>query len=286
MYLPFPRFARAILQELIHDCTSGKDIRSNSTNPALSDPTRLRIIAALLDGEDECGRPGGMHWVEQVRRFSPAARSPADKRLVRSRKQGRQVYVTLDDDHVAELFKRWPGSCTAWLSVSHQIFTDRRKSIYSMKKRKTTKFPITILVAGGFLLSSRLPFRDANRPNPDNSLPPTAVNPQGEQATSEIPRVSLEDAKAALDANSAVFVDVRGDSLYTVSHIPAPIDPSDRPEKSPDELNPADWIMTYCTYRRKIERPCGAHPLDDASPTTPLLGGHFAWLEADYPTEP
>ncbi len=118
-----------------------------------------------------------------------------------------------------------------------------------MKKRKTTQFPIAILVAGGFLLilAAAILFMQ-NRPNPDNSLLPTAVNPQGEQATSEIPRVSLEDAKAALDANSAVFVDVRGDSLYTVSHIPGALSiPLTELENHLDELNPADWIITYCT---------------------------------------
>jgi ArsR family transcriptional regulator, lead/cadmium/zinc/bismuth-responsive transcriptional repressor len=72
---------------------------------ALSDPTRLRIIAALLDGEVNVGE-----LVDRIGLSKSAVshqlRGLRDKRLVRSRKQGRQVYVTLDDDHVAELFKR------------------------------------------------------------------------------------------------------------------------------------------------------------------------------------
>ena len=118
-----------------------------------------------------------------------------------------------------------------------------------MKKRKTTKFPIGILVAGGFLLilAAAILFLQ-NEPNPAPSQPPTAVNAQGEQATSEIQRVSVEDAKAALDANTAVFVDVRGDSLYTESHIPGALSiPLADLENHLDELNPADWIITYCT---------------------------------------
>jgi DNA-binding transcriptional ArsR family regulator len=72
---------------------------------ALSDPTRLRIIAALLEGEMNVG-----DLVECVGLSKSAVshqlRSLRDKRLVRSRKQGRQVYVALDDDHVADLFQR------------------------------------------------------------------------------------------------------------------------------------------------------------------------------------
>ena len=118
-----------------------------------------------------------------------------------------------------------------------------------MKKRKTTKFPIAILVAGGFLLilAAAILFMQ-NQPNPENSLPTAAVNDQGEQASQEIQRVSLEDAKAALDANTAVFVDVRGDSLYAESHIPGALSiPLTELENHLDELNAADWIITYCT---------------------------------------
>lgn len=72
---------------------------------ALSDPTRLRIIAALLDGEMNVGDLVVCIGLSKSA-VSHQLRGLRDKRLVRSRKQGRQVYVTLDDDHVAELFKR------------------------------------------------------------------------------------------------------------------------------------------------------------------------------------
>lgn len=72
---------------------------------ALSDPTRLRIIAALLDGEvgvgdlvDELGlsKSAVSHQLRGLR----------DKRLIRARKQGRRVYIRLDDQHIADLFQR------------------------------------------------------------------------------------------------------------------------------------------------------------------------------------
>ncbi len=72
---------------------------------ALSDPTRLRIIAALLDGEMNVG-----DLVEHIglskSAISHQLRSLRDKRLIRTRKQGRNVYVCIDDDHVIDLFQR------------------------------------------------------------------------------------------------------------------------------------------------------------------------------------
>jgi ArsR family transcriptional regulator, lead/cadmium/zinc/bismuth-responsive transcriptional repressor len=72
---------------------------------ALSDPTRLRIIAALLEGEMNVGDLVITIGLSKSA-VSHQLRGLRDKRLVRSRKQGRQVYITLDDDHVAELFLR------------------------------------------------------------------------------------------------------------------------------------------------------------------------------------
>lgn len=72
---------------------------------ALSDPTRILIISALLDGEVGVGT-----LVESLRLTKSAVshqlRGLRDKRLIRTRKQGRNVYVCLDDDHVIELFQR------------------------------------------------------------------------------------------------------------------------------------------------------------------------------------
>jgi DNA-binding transcriptional ArsR family regulator len=72
---------------------------------ALSDPTRILIISALLDGEVGVG-----DLVEHLRLTKSAVshqlRGLRDKRLIRTRKQGRNVFVCLDDDHVIELFKR------------------------------------------------------------------------------------------------------------------------------------------------------------------------------------
>ena len=72
---------------------------------ALSDPTRILIISALLDGE-----VGVSELVDRLgvtkSAISHQLRGLRDKRLIRTRKQGRNVFVCLDDNHVIELFKR------------------------------------------------------------------------------------------------------------------------------------------------------------------------------------
>ncbi len=72
---------------------------------SLSDPTRLRILAALMEGEVNVG-----DLVELVGLSKSAVshqlRGLRDKRVIRTRKQGRQVFVSLDDEHIAELYQR------------------------------------------------------------------------------------------------------------------------------------------------------------------------------------
>jgi len=72
---------------------------------ALSDPTRVRIISALIDGEVGVG-----DLVERIGLTKSAVshqlRGLRDKRIIRTRKNGRNVFVCIDDEHVIELFKR------------------------------------------------------------------------------------------------------------------------------------------------------------------------------------
>jgi len=66
----------------------------------------------------------------------------------------------------------------------------------------------------------------------------------------EVPRVSLEQAKAAFDNGEAVIVDVRSRESYSASHIPGAINiPLNEIEANPAQIGlPKDqWIITYCT---------------------------------------
>ena len=70
---------------------------------ALSDPTRLRIVSVLLDGERNVGDLAAqLEMTESA--VSHQLRGLRHMKLVRSRKNGRQVYYALDDDHVARLY--------------------------------------------------------------------------------------------------------------------------------------------------------------------------------------
>ena len=71
---------------------------------ALSDPNRLRIISVLLDGELNVGEIASrLEMTESA--VSHQLRGLRQLRLVRSRKDGRQVYYALDDDHVEKLYR-------------------------------------------------------------------------------------------------------------------------------------------------------------------------------------
>jgi len=71
---------------------------------ALSDPTRLRIISILLDNELNVGDIASQLTMTESA-VSHQLRGLRQLRLVRSRKNGRQVYYALDDDHVAKLYR-------------------------------------------------------------------------------------------------------------------------------------------------------------------------------------
>ncbi len=70
---------------------------------ALSDPTRLRIISLLLDSEMNVGDLASQLAMTESA-VSHQLRGLRQLRLVRSRKDGRQVFYALDDDHVAKLY--------------------------------------------------------------------------------------------------------------------------------------------------------------------------------------
>ena len=110
-------------------------------------------------------------------------------------------------------------------------------------------FPIFIL----FLLTSCNTSVPA-QPNPTSvviaepTFPPTeSVIPLTE---AEVPRVSLEDAYAAYNADTAIFVDVRSKQAYEAGHIPGALSIQlGEFETNPTKLKlPKDeWIITYCT---------------------------------------
>lgn len=70
---------------------------------ALSDPTRLRIISVLLEGEMNVGEIAAQLAMTESA-VSHQLRGLRQMKLLRTRKDGRQVFYALDDDHVSKLY--------------------------------------------------------------------------------------------------------------------------------------------------------------------------------------
>lgn len=71
---------------------------------ALSDASRIRILAGLVEGEKNVSALAGAADISESA-VSHHLRHLRQMRLVRTRKDGRHVYYTLDDKHVGDLFR-------------------------------------------------------------------------------------------------------------------------------------------------------------------------------------
>ncbi len=69
---------------------------------AFSDPSRVRILSALVNGQVNVGRLARAVGISESA-VSHHLRGLRQLRLVRARKDGRQVYYYIDDDHIVAL---------------------------------------------------------------------------------------------------------------------------------------------------------------------------------------
>jgi DNA-binding transcriptional ArsR family regulator len=72
---------------------------------ALSDSSRVRIIYALTENELSVGTLAEIVGMSESA-VSHHLRGLRQMRLVRGRREGRQVFYSLDDEHIADLLKR------------------------------------------------------------------------------------------------------------------------------------------------------------------------------------
>jgi DNA-binding transcriptional ArsR family regulator len=70
---------------------------------ALSDPSRLKILAALDLGELNVGEIASLVEISESA-VSHHLRGLRQMRLVSARREGRQVFYALDDEHISKLF--------------------------------------------------------------------------------------------------------------------------------------------------------------------------------------
>lgn len=83
--------------------TELKAIKLAELFSALSDASRIRLIALLISGEMSVrALADGLGMTESA--VSHQLRGLRQMHLVRARKSGRQVFYSIDDDHVARLF--------------------------------------------------------------------------------------------------------------------------------------------------------------------------------------
>lgn len=101
VYMDGERVRQALPQLLPEDGA----LRLAETFRALSDPTRLRIVSLLAGGELCVYDLAAILGMGQSA-VSHQLRTLRDLRLVRRRREGKQAYYTLDDEHVADLFRR------------------------------------------------------------------------------------------------------------------------------------------------------------------------------------
>ena len=71
---------------------------------ALSDPNRLRIVSTLMEGERNVGEIAALVALSESA-VSHQLRGLRQMNLVSARKSGRQVFYSLDDDHVTRLYQ-------------------------------------------------------------------------------------------------------------------------------------------------------------------------------------
>jgi ArsR family transcriptional regulator len=71
---------------------------------ALSDTSRVRIVSTLVEGEMNVSALADAVGISESA-VSHHLRGLRQMRLVRGRKDGRQVFYSLDDDHIEALFR-------------------------------------------------------------------------------------------------------------------------------------------------------------------------------------
>jgi 3-mercaptopyruvate sulfurtransferase SseA len=116
-----------------------------------------------------------------------------------------------------------------------------------------TKFilAISFIILVTLACNALLPLPNSDG-EPTQIIEPVFTQSQGgiPQTEDDVPRVTVEQAKAAVDAGAAVIVDVRSQEAYETSHIAGALFiPLEDFESNITnlELGKEQWIITYCT---------------------------------------
>lgn len=118
-----------------------------------------------------------------------------------------------------------------------------------MKRTNHILCTILVLVLVTLACNTLLP---RSAPNPTQIIESQLTESAGDFPLTEadVPRVTAEEAKAALDSGAAIIVDVRDPAEYEKSHVAGAISIwLDDIEANPTglDLDKDQWIITYCT---------------------------------------
>jgi 3-mercaptopyruvate sulfurtransferase SseA len=115
------------------------------------------------------------------------------------------------------------------------------------RSKKTKKSPLYLILLGaGLLVMAGLLYwsLSSSRTTVTNT-PVQAIVPLTD---ADVERISVSDAKAAFDSESALFVDTRDLDSYNQGHIPgAVLITSSQVDSKLSELDASFPIITYCT---------------------------------------
>src|SRR5689334_2965509 len=130
-----------------------------------------------------------------------------------------------------------------------------------MKSTRSVLLAIAVLIVTSLACNAAVPTAEptaaptltaSSNPVPTVIIEPTSSEPQTDlpENDAEVPRVPVEQAKAAFDTGDAIIVDVRGTDAYNRSHVKGALDISlSAIQTDPLNLNldKNRWIITYCT---------------------------------------
>ena len=108
------------------------------------------------------------------------------------------------------------------------------------------------------------------------------------QSATDVPRISVEEAKKEVDAGNAVIVDSRGEAAYKVEHIAGAINlPVGSTEDKFSVLPTDKKILIYCSCATEGTSAGLAFQINQKgiANTYAIIGGTNAWHSAGYPME-
>jgi rhodanese-related sulfurtransferase len=116
----------------------------------------------------------------------------------------------------------------------------------------------------------------------------TAAPAESTAPVDDVKRISIADARAALDAGQAVMIDVRTEPAFKAGHIKgSKLIPANEIGTRSGELPKDKTIILYCSCPAEQSSIHAAQALKGKGMenTAALVGGFPKWQEAGYPTE-